>query len=241
VALKHVVLVLVMASTAAAQPGLAPASALHDANAAAAAGDWQKVAELAEPVTSSASTVDRAEAFRLLGLAEFFSNRPASAERDFVAYLRLDVDGHLDPALYPPEAINFFNDVRARHAVELRRAPKRYAVLTLLPPFGQFQNGERTKGWVIASLLAAFAVTNVTTYFVLRGWCHDSGNTCDASGTNHFTAAQHLESINLAAGIALILTYAYGVYDGVSAYRARSYLYVAPETNGALVGITGRF
>ncbi len=240
-ALKCVVIALVIASTASAQPGLDPASALRDANAAATAGDWAKVAALAAPVTFSASTVDRAEAFRLRGLAEFFQNQQAVAERDFVAYLRLDVDGHLDPALYPPEAINFFNDVRARHAAELRRAPKRYAVLALLPPFAQFQNGERTKGWVITGLLGAFAATNVTTYFLLRAWCHDSGDTCDASGKDHFTAAQHLEAINIAAGVGLILTYAYGVYDGVSGYRARSYLYVAPETNGVVVGVAARF
>lgn len=242
-ALRIALALLVIARVASAQPGLDPASALHDANAAATAGDWARVAALTAPVIAftSAAVPDRAEALRLHGIAEFFTHHSDVAERDFIAYLHLDVDGHLDPALYPPEVINFFNDVRARHAAELRRPPKRYAVLTLLPPFAQFQNGEPTKGWVLAGLLGAFAATNVATYFVLRAWCHDRGDTCDASGTNHLAAAQHLEVINVAAGLALIGTYLYGVYDGVRGYRARSHLYVAPETNGITIGIAARF
>jgi hypothetical protein len=237
-------LTLTLARIAAAQPGATAVdatSALRDANAAATAGEWAKVAALTAPLTISASAADRAEAFRLHGLAEFFSNQPAAAERDVLAYLRLDPDGHLDPALYPPEVINFFNDVRARHAAELRRPPKRYAVLALLPPFAQFQNGERTKGWILAGLEGAFAATNIASYFVLRAWCHDTGDTCDRSGTNHVVAAHHLEAVNIAAGVALIATYLYGVYDGVRGYRARQYLYVAPERGGATAGVELRF
>jgi hypothetical protein len=242
VALTRALLVLaVVASVASAQPGRDPARALSDADAAASAGDWARVTALTEPITAASSLEDRAEAFRLHGLAAFFLNRRVVAERDFVMWLRLDPDGALDPALYPPEAINFFDDVRARHGLELRRAPKRYAVLTLLPPFAQFQNGDRTKAWVITGLLGAFAATNVATYFVLRSWCHDDGDTCDRSGTNHFNAAERLEVVNIISGIALIGTYLYGVYDGVTNYRARSHLYVAPETDGATVGIAGRF
>jgi hypothetical protein len=230
-----------LAHIAAAQPSIDPASALREANGAATAGDWAKVAALAAPETVAPNAADRAEAFRLHGLAEFFGGDRAIAERDFVAYLRLDRDGHLDPALYPPDAINFFNEVRARHAPELRRPPKRYAVVAALPVFAQLQNGDRTKAWVLAGAIGAFAATNIATYFVLRSWCNDSGDTCDASGKNHFTAAHHLEVVNVASGIALIGALLYGVYDGVSGYRARSQLYIAPETNGAMVGFTARF
>jgi hypothetical protein len=238
--------IIVATRVALAQPGLDPAEALREANAAAGAGDWAKVAALTEPFTTqSIAATDRAEAFRLHGLAAFFANQQAIAEHDFVAYLRLDLDGHLDPALYPPEAINFFNDVRARHAAELRALrppPRRYAALTLLPPFAQFQNGERTKGWVFAGLIAAFAVTNITTYFVIRSWCHDPGDTCDDSGTNHFRAAQRLDTVNALAGVGLILTYAYSVYDGVRGYRLHSRAYVAPEASGGIsFGFAGNF
>jgi hypothetical protein len=241
VALRCLIIVALAARVAFGQPGLDPASALRDANAAAGIGDWARVTALTVPVMSSPGIPDRAEAFRLHGLAAFFENRKDVAERDFVMYLRLDPDGHLDPALYPPEAITFFDDVRTRHGPELRRPPKRYAVLTLLPPFAQFQNGDRTKGWIITGLLGAFAAANVTTYFVLRSWCHGAGDTCDQSGANHFSAAQRVEVVNVIAGVALIGTYLYGVYDGVANYHARSQLYVVPESGGATVGITGSF
>src|SRR6185295_19835054 len=92
---------------------------------------------------------DLAEAHRLAGIAAFFAQRNTDAETHFLAYLRIDLDGRLDPALYPPDVVAFFNDVASRHAAELRaqRAalPKRSWWLTLLPPLGQRQNGDRTK------------------------------------------------------------------------------------------------
>jgi len=227
-----------------AQPGLDAATALREANAAATAGDWTRVAALTEPFTASAIAADRAEAFRLHGLAAFYANQRDLAEHDFVAYLRLDLDGHLDPALYPPEVVTFFNDVRAQHATELhalRPAAHRYAALALIPPLAQFQNGERTKGWVIAGLLGAFAVTNVASYFVLRSWCHDPTDTCDDSGANHVRSAQRLETANVLAGVGLILTYVYGMYDGVRGYREVSHAYVAPEASGIAFGFATRF
>jgi hypothetical protein len=214
-----------------------PASALRDANAAATAGEWERVQSLADgllgPSQAELAPTDRAEADRLAGLASFFLQRKAAAETYFVAYLKLDLDGHLDPAVYPPEVVNFFNEVRARHAGELhavRPQPKRYWPLALLPPVAQFQNGERVKGIVVGSLLGALLATNITTYFVLRSWCHNPGSTCDASGKNHFRSAETLSGVNALTGVGFILTYAYGVWDGVRGYRRRS-VELAPYMN----------
>ncbi len=258
-ALVRVVLVVGLglglgARVAAAQPGFEPGAVLHEANAAASTGEWSRVEQLVDPLLDPTRTppgslgrADRAEADRLAGLASFFLQRVAAAETYFVEYLKLDLDGHLDPALYPPEVVNFFNNVRARHASELhavRPPPKRYWPLALLPPVAQFQNGERAKGIVVGSLLGAFAVTNLTTYLVLRSWCHDTGNTCDASGTDHFRSAQTLSSLNIASGVGFILTAAYGVWDGVRGYRRRSLElvpYASPTNDGAAIGIYGSF
>jgi hypothetical protein len=227
-----------------------PAAALRDANAAATAGEWDRVAATVDPLLAhSLGPADLGEAHRLAGLAAFFHNQRDAAEFHFLAYLRLDLQGHLDPALYPPEAVNFFEGVRARHAAELRaRAPKgkRYWVVAPIPVASQIQNGERTKGIVIGSLIGAFAITNVTTYLVLRSWCQDTGSTCDKTGTDHYKAAQNLSSVNVASGIALIAVAAYGVYDGVVGYRRRSRQltlepYANPTTSGAMFGIAGSF
>jgi hypothetical protein len=227
-----------------------PSTSLRDGNTAATAGDWAAVNRLVEPLLQQQlGQADLAEAHRLAGLAAFYLQRQADAEKHFVAYLHIDPNGHLDPALYPPEVLNFFNDVKAKHEVELRQRPHKYMALELLPPVGQFQNGDTTKGIVIGSLLGAFAITNVTTYYVLRSWCTQvSGSettvTCD-DHKDHTHAASTLRSLNIATGVALIATYIYGVYDGVATYRRHeresAQPFIVPVSNGAMVGAVWGF
>lgn len=248
-AVRILVALLVSSAVAFAQT---PADRLRDGNAAAAQGNWRKVSELVDPLLEGQlSQADLGEAHRLAGIAAFFQNQRDAAETHFVAYLRIDLDGRLDPALYPPEVVNFFNDVRALHDAELRRRrPKgrRYWILNLIPPGGQIQNGDRTKAYVIGGLLGAFAITNVTSFLVLRSWCNEvsgsggSSVTCDEDG-DHSSSAQTLRVVNIASGIGMILTYGYGVYDGVKGYRRKETVqpFVAPASGGGVVGVFGAF
>lgn len=247
-----------LAAPARAQSG-STSDVLRAGNAAALAGDWQRLAELVGPLFQRPlAFADLGEAHRLAGIAAFFQHRRGDAERHFVAYLRHDLDGRLDPALYPPEVVSFCNDVASRHAAELRalRArPQRSWLLTLVPPFGQFQNGERTKGFVIGGVLGALVIVNLTTYAYLRSRCdHTEGEsggalTCGDSpaGSQEATAmARRLRPYNIASGVGAILVYAYGVYDGVQGYRRRSreqalQLFVSMSANGSVLGISGSF
>lgn len=249
-AVRILLALAVLVRVAAAQPGIDPGAALRDANAAATAGEWDRVSQEVEPLLArQLAPADLAEAHRLAGLAAYFHKQNDLAEAHFLAYLRIDLQGHLDPALYPPEVVSFFDDVRVRHAAELRaRTPhmRSHWYLTLVPYAAQEQNGERTKGIVLASLVGAFAITNITSYLVLRSWCHDTGSVCDATGTDHYRAAQRLQTVNVIAGMGLLATYLYGVYDGVSGYRrhAREQAvapYATPTNDGAVLGITGSF
>jgi hypothetical protein len=241
--------VVVLCATASAQT---PADALREGNNAAAAGDWPRVSTLVGPLLrDQLPPADLAEAHRLAGIAAFFLNRRLDAEQHFVTYLRIELDGGLDPALYPPEVVNFFNDVRSRHDSEIRKRrpkPRRYWLLNLVPPGGQIQNGERTKAYVIGGLLGALAITNVTTFFVLRSWCtsvtgtEGSSVTCD-DGKDRSSTAATLKIINIASGVGLILTYGFGVYDGVKGYRRKESMqpFVAPASGGGVVGVLGSF
>ncbi len=273
-AVKRVVLALLLvASIARAESGRTPASSaaegqrgaiegpadtssrLSDANAAAAAGDWAQVAILVDPLISSqVSSTDLAEAHRLAGIASFFQQRLGDSEAHFVAYLKIDLDGQLDSTLYHPDVVLFFNEVRAKHQAELRALrPKSrsYWLLNFIPPGGQLQNGERTKAIVIGAALGAFAIGNLTSYFVLRSWCERvSGQagesaTCDQD-TDRVSTAGKLRTLNIVTGIGLIVTYAFGVYDGVSGYqrqRKKESLqpFVSSSVEGATVGISGTF
>jgi len=253
-----VALGLVLAPTASAAPvGAAPATSevLRAGNTAATAGDWERVAQLVDPLLQQRlATADRAEAHRLAGLAAFFRKRSSDAENHFLAYLRLDLDGRLDPALYPPDVVAFFNDVTSRHAAELRALrtrPNRSWILTLLPPFGQLQNGDRSKAWVLGGALSVLLITNLTTYYYLRAWCDhtdgaDGGGLTCSDPDNRTNAATRLQPYNIASGIGFLLVYAFGVYDGVQGYRQRSRErivrpFVDVSSESRVLGLSGTF
>ncbi|TMQ19753.1 MAG: hypothetical protein E6J90_17335 [Deltaproteobacteria bacterium] len=254
-------LVLGLGAAAHAQPGAVTSQILRDGNTAALAGDWQRVAQLVDPLLAyQLPDPDLAEAHRLAGLAAFFQQRPREAEAHFLAYLRIDLDGRLDPALYPPDVVAFFSDVASRHAAELRArrtTPHRIWLYTLLPPVAQLQNGERTKAYVIGGALGVLLATNLVTYAYLRAWCDHTdgpsggGLTCgDGPGGRDGTrAAERLRPINIASGIAFWVVYGYGVYDGIRGYRRVSreqavhpYVTITHEPGtGVSWGIVGRF
>ena len=248
-ALKALLVLALAAGVAAAQT---PSDALRDANGAATAGDWSRVAALVDPlIRGSLPPADPAEAYRLSGMAAFYQQRRDVAEAHFLAYLKIDLDGRLDPALYPPEVVGFFDEVRTKHQAELRaRRPKarRYWLLNLIPPGGQIQNRERGKAWVIGGLIGAFAIGHVTTYLVLSSWCTrvsgsgGSSVTCD-EGKDRTGSAQALRAINLLSGVGLIAAYAFGVYDGATNYRRQESIrpFVAGVAGGGMLGIGGRF
>jgi hypothetical protein len=249
-AVKIVFAVLLASAAAWAQPGQPTADRLREGNAAAAAGDWARVTQLVSPLLQGQlSTTDLAEAHRLGGIAAYYQLKTGEAEAHFLEYLKLELDGRLDPALYQPDVVTFFNDVRTRNSALLRARrpkPRRYFVLNLIPPAGQIQNGERKKALVIGGLITAFAIGNVATYFVLRSWCDEvSGSggqsvTCDAASA---ARTARMRAINVATGIGLLVTYVYGVYDGVTGYRrrAREQPFVAPVGGGGVIGISGSF
>ncbi len=228
--------------SAAAQPGAD--RDLAGAVAAAERHDWPAVERLAAPVADAADAAkgDRAEAFRLLGLAALERGDAVAAEARFFAYLQLELDGALDPNVYPPETIAFLENVRAKHATELRALrprPRRARVLNLLPPAGQFQNQHRTKAWTLAVVGGALLATNLTTYGLLYRWCEDDA-TCD-----HASTARVLREGNLATGIATIGLYVYGVWDGFRHFRQvsppRATIAPLAFTRGAGLGVAGTF
>ncbi|ACY14508.1 hypothetical protein [Haliangium ochraceum] len=232
------------------------AAILRDAAGAMDEGAYQRAADLARGITANPSVPkpDRAEAWRIYGLASFFLEAFDEAERAFLTYLKLDVEGRLDPALVPPEAIVFFEDVRARHAAELhafRPAPqrRRYRALNLLVPAGQFQNGHTTKGWVLTGLGSAALIANLSSYAVLRRWCDDDTRVCSSGGESRTESARTLRTVNLVAGAVLFSTYLYGVIDGFARFRgtpepageSRASLRVVPGPGGGVVWFDLRF
>lgn len=163
---------------------------------------------------------ERAQAQRIRGLALFYQGKNDEAEAAMREYLRLEPEAHLNPALVQPEAVVFFESVRTRYAGEIltvkpRPRRKRSLALNFLPPFGQFQNGDRTKGWLIAGGGVVLLAANLTTYAMLSSSCDSSNLTCDRDPSS----ARTLRVVNLASGAMFLALYGYGVIDGLVHFR----------------------
>src|SRR5262249_40184441 len=118
-----------------------------------------------------------------------------------------------------------------------------------LPPIGQFQNGDSTKGWILTGAFLSFGIANVTSWALVRSWCtHVTGPVgsslvCETPGANHDREARLAEQVELASAVGLIVTYIYGVYDGVAEYRRRERMmpFATPVNGGGVVGFGGSF
>ena len=221
---------LAAAATSRAQPGAPATDPLVDANAALTAGDYPRALALAAPARDAGPAPDRAEAWRITGVAHFYLGDQQAARADFAACLRLFPDATLDPALYPPEVLALFDSVRHDLAAELaasRPKPrrKRSAWLSVVPVVAQWQNGDTTKMWVVGSLAAAFAVANGTSFYLLHRWCDTSDGTCDEGNpgdpdySNHLPEARRARVVNVVSAVGLLGVLTYSVVDGVLGYR----------------------
>jgi hypothetical protein len=236
-----IALLLCAATAASAQPGDDdPAARLAAAQQALADGDHQQVVQLAGSVTTQqVDRTDLAEAHRLLGLAYFYLDDLERAEAELLAYLKLDLDARLDPTMVEPEAVRFFDRIRAEHAAELNRLrprQKRYKLLNLIPPGGQLQNRQKVKAAVIGGLEVALLATNLTSFLVLRSWCQQEDFTCQRDGVDAPASAKRLKLVNYLSGVAFLGVYLYGVIDGFrGAPREREVVVGATPTDGGFV------
>jgi hypothetical protein len=187
------------------------AAALLRAVAAYEYGDMTQVVEAARPVAEGllpASSDQHARALRLLGMGLYLTNRPRGAETAFAELLRKDPHARLDPTNTRPELVAFFENLRRRELTQRRRF-----IWNFVPPMGQFQNQDDTKGWIVLGVGVASLATLATSFFVLRSWQHE-GNTFPG----HLRDARTLKAVNWGVAGLLAATYLYGVVDGLTGY-----------------------
>jgi hypothetical protein len=257
--LTTVVLVGIMCPVARATPDESPGTVEHDAaetqpgrdapappasadealvRAAAAYeyGDMNQVVEAARPVTEGllpATATQEARAFRLLGIGLYLTNRQAGAETAFTELLRREPFARLDPTTTRPEVVAFLESLRRQQVTDERRF-----IWNLIPPVGQFQNGDRTKGWIILGVGVTGFAALVTSKFLPMRWRTDHDQY-----PGHEDAARALKIANYVSAGVLGATYLYGVVDGLVGYsrpldeaKLRVSLRLFPD--GAGVGLT---
>jgi hypothetical protein len=154
-----------------------------------------------EPRLQSEGEIVRAH--RMLGVAHLFERQNDQATQEFRKLLQLRPSYRMDPLIDPPLVVDFFNGVLKQQEAELaelgrmreeaeaderrrreavrngptlieRRFVRNSLALAFMPfGVGQFQNGQRTKGWVFLgseAVLAGVSIGAFATNFALYGF-----------------------------------------------------------------------
>ncbi len=201
------------AATAASSPSeLSPTTLLQRAMDLYLEGQYQEAAEQLRPLVETRQLrdqADRKEALRAYGISLYLSGGASGAERAFRDLLRLDPAARLDPAFVRPDVIQFFERVRQKGRAELKEivrqhGPQGSAAVNLLPPWGQFNNGHRTKGYTVLGGELLFSALSITTAALLFTW---QGDTMEFKGReSEYSTLKTINTISFAA-LATVLVY----------------------------------
>jgi hypothetical protein len=217
-------------------PPASAEEALLRATAAYEYGDMNQVVEAARPVTEgllTASAKQEARAFRMLGIGLYLTNRQAGAEVAFKELLRREPFVRLDSTTTRPEVVAFFENLRRQQVTDQRRL-----IWNFVPPVGQFQNGDGTKGWIILGVGVASFGALVTSKFLPRKW-----ETEGDLYPGHEDLVHSLKIVNYVSAGLLAATYIYGVIDGLVGYsrpldESKSRLGLQLQPQGAGIGFS---
>lgn len=107
----------------------------------------------------------------ILALVAYNRGDLSESRRQFISALQLTPGLRLDPLLISPKIVEFFGETRSDLAASdaaLEGAPTRYVLVRdrrpdaamrsmIVPGWGQFYKGHRTKGWIVSGLFGAVA------------------------------------------------------------------------------------
>jgi tetratricopeptide (TPR) repeat protein len=210
---------LLATGVAAAAPPDSPREILRQSIDLYVVGRYQEAADKLRPLVESKVLKDRAdqlEALRTYGISLYLSGARPGAERAFRGLLQLDPGSRLDPSFVRPEVVEFFESVRRRYQLELKQVERKggkSVVPNLLPPWGQFRNGHRVKGYLLLSGEVGFGATSITTAALLWHWKDDTGQFHDKEAA--YRPLSILNYVSFGLTVALVI---YGVVDGLYYY-----------------------
>jgi len=244
-------------------PEVAPPSRrFEEGKIAFARGQYRRAIDVLRPLIHPdvllESESDLVLAHRMLGVALLFENQPGAAREEFRQLLELRPESRFDPLLDPPFIVDFFNGVLRDQQVEIKRleqlrdrsnktAPPlgpgplvavRNPSFVSFVPFGagQFQNGERGKGWAFLAAegsLAAISVGAFVANFALYGLHPRRGcsapvtspnappSGCPAEAVDHGDedTSRNLTRLQVGSGVLFFAAAIWGVVDAVRGYR----------------------
>lgn len=245
-------LAVLLALGALALPGRAawatPTETLAEARDAFHAGDYQRAIPLLNyllyPDVRLANKVHIVEAHIFLGAAYFETGSVDDARREFEDALRLDEKVELLDVIFSPEAIRFFENVKAAflerarqmqarkelaEAEELlRQRLKDMIVIERRPYFinfvpfgaGQFQNGQNKKGVYFLATQGAVCGTSATLWSIQVFKYGFNGKV----PREEVNSVRSMQKWQIAAGVTCLVLMGAGVADALINYRSETRL-----------------
>jgi tetratricopeptide (TPR) repeat protein len=207
--------------------------------------------DLLYPKPQLARTSEICEARVVLGACHYELGRREDAKSEFENCLAIDPTKTLEPLIYTEGQVKLFDETRKdvearierdrklRELEEERDRLRRLAENTQafetrsfglnFAPLGagQFQNGHRTKGLIVAGGQAATAITSLGIFLYLAG-TYGLEAKVPLEDAN---SVRRLQQIEVATGAAFFAIYAYSIVDGIIYYKPR----VRTEVDPALL------
>lgn len=234
---------LIAAATATA--AASPTQDLERARQSFRAHDYDEARKLATyllyPNEKLAQPVDLVEAHVILGASDFEIGNRAEAKLEFEKALQIHPEKTLSDMLFSEGAIRLFDETkadleaRARRDAELRKIAdererirkyreslvvvERRSFGVNFVPFGagQFQNKQPTRGLLFAAGQGVTGGLSLGIFIYLAGKYGVNA----AIPTSEVPGARQLQQVEIGAGVAFYVLYAWGVVDALLHYKPR--------------------
>jgi tetratricopeptide (TPR) repeat protein len=238
---------IVLFALAAATASASPKDDLDHARSDFRAHDYEsamkQLKNLLYPSEQLALTSDLLEARQMLGACDFEVGRTEEAKGEFEKALQIDPSARLDSNFFTSGAQHLFDETRSD--LEVRRAKEaevrklqeererlqkirenlvlvesHHYYINFLPfGFGQFQNGDQTKGYLLAAGQGVTLAGSLGIWIYLVGKYGVNCPHCvalpDANGV------RNLQEAEVGLGAAAIGLYIYSIIDAVRHYKAQ--------------------
>lgn len=255
-------LLALLASQAAADPASTLKSAIEDFEFGEHGKAAEKLAPLLNPI-QLASAEDVIVARQYLGACYYLMDQRSRAEAEFAKILALDSEHKLDPQVFSPALVQFFEDVRSRTGLTLKKPPesppkKAVELPTVVappapaePPLalafvpfggGQFNNRQPIRGTAFLVGEVGLFATALATFFmfqdVVAGHEKPDGTIefTDRADADHAQALQTVYLTTFYVGLGVV---ALGIIEALVSYPGEeSAAAVAPSSAASALSLS---
>jgi len=208
-------------------------------------GNYKKTIDILNKIiTDLESTTDKITAYELLGACYFFIEDNQKSKESFINLLGINPEYKIDPLLYPPNLLTFFDKVFKEFEEKNKLIEKnekkdevkiikeelifkeleekliyveKTSYFSMFVPFGyaQYRNGDMSKCYMFLTTESILLITNIASYWMVESFKNNNGYFEGENKTN----AKVYQTIQTFSLIGLIGFFIYGIVDGLVYYN----------------------